>query len=192
MLESCTLDFYEAVIDKTSVEFMEGFVWQFPDWDAPMLNEQDMNPYSVLEPDEFWTEYNEKYPGTWGAVSWEYQGILDQWAQAVRVADSIEPMAVFEAWKSGDAYHPYGLGTWWGKPFWGIDNALMAPWPVVQMQDGKAVVVELRNQLDWWERNKEIMIAVNEDYGEMWYQRMGIPKEEAIEKYGLLEEYEVK
>jgi hypothetical protein len=57
------------------------------------------------------------------------------------------------------------------------------------MIDGKATIVEFRDQLDWWERNKVTMIKWNEDLGEMWYQRMGIPKEEAIELYGLYEEY---
>jgi branched-chain amino acid transport system substrate-binding protein len=191
-LESCTLDFYDAIIEKTSVEFLEGFIWQFPDFDDPALNPSP-NPFATVQPAEFFSEYNQQYPGTWSAVSWEYQGILDQWKQAVLYADSIEPMAVFEAWKEApDIYHPFGVGTWWGRPFWGIDNAFMAPWPVVEMQNGKAVIVEFRNQLDWWERNKEFMIEVNEEFGEMWYQRLGIPKEEAIEQYGLLDEYEIR
>ncbi len=189
-LESCTLDFYDAIIEKTSVEFMEGFVWEFPDFDDPALNPSP-NPYATVQPEIFFDEYNEQYAGTWSAVSWEYQGILDSWKQAVIFADSTEPMDVFQAMKeSPNIYHPFGAGTWWGRPFWGIDNALMAPWPVVQMQDGKAVIVEFRDQLDWWERNKEYMIDVNERYGEMWYQRMGIDKDVAIEQYGLLEEYQ--
>ena len=32
---SCTADFYEQIIDKTSKEFMEGFVFQFPDCRRP-------------------------------------------------------------------------------------------------------------------------------------------------------------
>jgi len=184
-LHSCTLDFYDAVVDKTSVEFMEGFIWQFPDFDDPMMSD-DLNPYSVMSPNDFWDEYNAQYPGTWSAVSWEYQGQLDEWAQAVIVADSIEPMAVFEAWMAnGDTiYHPFGKGAWWGKPFWGIDNAMMAPWPVVEMQDGKARIVEFRDQLDWWNRNAKEMVDWNEYYGEMFYQRMGISKEEAQQLYG--------
>ncbi len=189
LLESCTLDFYDAIIEKTSAEFLEGFIWQFPDFDDPKLNPSP-NPYAIVQPEVFWDEYNVKYPGTWGAVSWEYQSILDQWAQAVIYADSIDPMDVFRAWKMAPTiYHAFGEGTWWGRPFWGIDNALMSDWPVVQMQNGKGVIVEFRDQLDWWESNKEYMIDVNERYGEMWYQRMGIPKDVAIERYGLLEAY---
>ena len=36
---SCTADFYEQIIEKTSKEFMEGFIFQFPDFDDPALNE---------------------------------------------------------------------------------------------------------------------------------------------------------
>jgi len=188
-LESCSLDFYDTVIDLTSAEFMDGFVWQFPDFDDPALLES-LNPYQIVEPQVFWDEYNEKYPGTWSAVSWEYQSILNQWAQAVIYADSIDPMEVFTAWKEAPTiYHTFGEGTWWGKPFWGIDNALMAPWPIVQMQDEKATIVGFLDPLDWWERNKEYLIDEYEQCGQMWYQKMGIPKEEAIEKYGLLEAY---
>jgi branched-chain amino acid transport system substrate-binding protein len=40
---SCTADFYEKIIEKTSKEFMEGFVFQFPDFDDPNLNQQQIN-----------------------------------------------------------------------------------------------------------------------------------------------------
>ncbi|MBA7666684.1 hypothetical protein ES703_74765 [subsurface metagenome] len=112
--------------------------------------------------------------------------------QAVKAADSINPMLVFEAWRhpeENDIYHVFGEGTWWGKPFWGIDNAFMAPWPVVEMQNGKAVIVEFRDQLDWWERNKEVMVQWNMDLDEMWWQRMGIDMESGIKMWGLEEEF---
>jgi len=185
VLHSCAFDFYDAIIEKSSTEFMEGAVWTFPDFDDPELNPSP-NPYAVIQPEDFWNEYNEDYPGLWSAVSWEYAAILDQWIQAVIYADSIEPMAVFEAWKTAPTiYHSaFGQGTWWGKPFWGIDNALMSPWPVVEMQNGKAVTVGFCDQLDWWDRNKTIMLEVNEEYGELWWQRMGLSKEAAMEQYG--------
>lgn len=188
-MESCVFDFYEDIIDSTSVEFMEGTVWGFPDFDDPMLNPSP-NPYTTVQPIVFWDEYQEKYPGTWTAVSWEYQAQLDGWVQAVLYADSIDPMDVFRAWKTmPNVYHPYGEGTWWGRPFWGIDNAFMSDWPCVQMQNGKGRIVEFYNLLDWWGENKAVMLEVNERYDMMWYQRMGIPKETAIEMYGLEEEY---
>jgi len=65
----------------------------------------------------------------------------------------------------------------------------MAPWPVVEMQNGKAVIVEFRDQLDWWERNKETMVQWNMDLDEMWWQRMGIDMESGIKMWGLEEEF---
>ena len=170
---------------------MEGFIWQFPDFDDPAMQEP-LNPYRLIEPAVFWDDYQEDYAGTWSAVSWEYQAQLDQWAQAVIAADSIDPMDVFREWKrpkENNIYHAFGEGTWWGKPFWGIDNAFMAPWPVVEMQNGKAVIVEFRDQLDWWERNKETMVQWNMDLDEMWWQRMGIDMESGIRLWGLEEEF---
>ena len=40
---SCTAEFYEQIIEKTSKEFMEGFIFQFPDFDDPALNEPQIN-----------------------------------------------------------------------------------------------------------------------------------------------------
>ena len=40
---SCTADFYEQIIEKTSKEFMEGFIFQFPDFDDPALNDPRIN-----------------------------------------------------------------------------------------------------------------------------------------------------
>ncbi|MGE0651782.1 MAG: ABC transporter substrate-binding protein, partial [Alphaproteobacteria bacterium] len=40
---SCTADNYPAMIEKTSKEFMEGFVFQFPDFDDPALNDARVN-----------------------------------------------------------------------------------------------------------------------------------------------------
>ena len=40
---SCTADFYEKIVEKTSKEFMEGFIFQFPDFDDPALNQEGIN-----------------------------------------------------------------------------------------------------------------------------------------------------
>lgn len=181
MLAPFTLDMYDAIIDKTSVEFMEGTVWQFPDYDDPML---------TPEQNAFYYEYSDKYPGTWTAVSWEYMEILNVWKYGVEQAGSIDSMEVIKALKaSPTAPNAFGEGTWWGRPFFGVDNALMGKWPISQMRDGKSTIVELWDMLDYWEMNKEVIIKWFEEYNLMWYQRMGIPKETAIEQYGLFEEY---
>ncbi|MFQ5984453.1 MAG: ABC transporter substrate-binding protein, partial [Alphaproteobacteria bacterium] len=156
-------------IEKVGKEFVEGFIFQFPDFDDPKLNEPHIN---FRRPHEFFQTYSERYPGTWSAVSWEYTAILEQWKAAVEKAGSIEPMAVFEAMKAGGrAPHVYGDANWWGKELFGIDNALVGDWPVVEIQNGKARIVEYKSIIDWWAKNKDIMIKHFEALGEMWYQR---------------------
>ena len=39
---SCTCDNYPALIERTSREFMEGFLFHFPDFDDPALNATGM------------------------------------------------------------------------------------------------------------------------------------------------------
>ena len=53
---SCTADFYDQMIEKTSKEFMEGFVFQFPDFDDPALNGDNINfddPNGFFAEDEY-------------------------------------------------------------------------------------------------------------------------------------------
>ncbi|MFQ5550219.1 MAG: ABC transporter substrate-binding protein, partial [Gemmatimonadales bacterium] len=76
---SCTADFYEQIIEKTSKEFMEGFIFQFPDFDDPALNAEGIN---FANPNGFYAEYAKRHPGEWGAVSWEYASIMDLWKAA--------------------------------------------------------------------------------------------------------------
>jgi branched-chain amino acid transport system substrate-binding protein len=52
---SCTADFYDQMIAKTSKEFMEGFIFQFPDFDDPALNAENVN---FQDPNGFYAEYN--------------------------------------------------------------------------------------------------------------------------------------
>jgi branched-chain amino acid transport system substrate-binding protein len=166
---SCTADFYEQIIDKTSKEFMEGFVFQFPDFDDPALNDPRVN---FQDPNEFYAEYSKRWPGEWGAVSWEYASILDLWKAAAERAGSIEPDAVLEAMKAdGKGEHAFGTAEWWGEELFGIDNALVGNWPVVVIQDGKARIQEFRSIPDWWDKNKDRMIKHFEAMGEMHYQR---------------------
>jgi len=180
---SCTLDFYDAIIEKTSVEFMEDIIWCFPDFDDELLNPSP-NPYATMQPLAFYDEFNSRYPGTWSAVSWEYCDILDVWKQGAINSSSIEPMDVFASWKSAPTmYNTFGEAEWWGKPMWGIDNALMGNWPVVQMKSGKATIVGFGNVLDWWEDNEEVAIETFTHYNNMWYQKMGISRAEAMELY---------
>ncbi len=167
---SCTMDFYDQVIEKTSKEFMEGVIFQFPDFDDPKLDEPQIN---FVDPGGFFEEYNERFPGEWGAVSWEYASIMDLWKAAAESANSAEPEAVLAAMQAGGTgAQCFGEARWWGKELFGIDNALVGNWPVVTIQDGKARIAEYRSIPAWWDKHKDIMIKHMEAMGEMYYQRI--------------------
>jgi len=166
---SCTADFYDQMIAKTSKEFLEGMIFQFPDFDDPALNDPRIN---FQRPNDFFAEYNKRWPGEWGAVSWEYASIMDLWKAGAEKAGSAEPQDVLKAMKEGGkGKHAFGDALWWGKEMYGIDNALVGEWPVVVMENGKAVIKEYRSIPDWWGKNHTLMVKHFEDMGQMYYQR---------------------
>ncbi len=96
---SCTADFYKKMIDKTSKEFMEGFIFQFPDFDDPALNEPQIN---FKDPNGFYEAYKKRFgEGEWSAVSWEYASIMDLWSDAATKAGKTDPEAVLAAMQEG-------------------------------------------------------------------------------------------
>ncbi len=166
---SCTCDNYQALIAKTSREFMEGFVFQFPDFDDPELNDPQVN---FPRPGEFFAEFNRRFPGQWTAVSWEYCAILEMWRKAVERIQTVEPAAVLAAMKlGGRTRNVFGEARWWGRDLFGIDHALVGSWPVVQIQNGRARIVEIRSVLDWWDAHKDLLVAQMRARGQMWDQR---------------------
>jgi len=166
---SCTADFYEQIIAKTSVEFMEGFIFQFPDFDDPALNADFIN---FEDPNGFYAEYARRHPGEWGAVSWEYASIMDLWKAAAEKAGSAEPDAVLAAMKAGGkGLHIFGEADWWGKDLFGIDNALVGNWPVVAIENGKAVIKGFKSIPEWYARHGELLKKHMAAYGQMWDQR---------------------
>lgn len=169
-LISCTADFYQKIIDKTSKEFMEGFIFQFPDFDDPALNDKRVN---FVKPNEFYAEYAKRYGAQeWSAVSWEYASVMDLWADAASRAGSVEPDAVLAAMKAGGkGKHAFGEAEWWGNELFGIDNALVGNWPVVVIENGKAVIKEYRSIPEWWGKNKDLMIKHMTALNQMWSQR---------------------
>ena len=166
---SCTADFYDKMIEKTSKEFMEGFIFQFPDFDDPALNADHVN---FKEPNRFFEEYNKRHPGEWGAVSWEYAAIMDLWKDAAERAGSVEPDAVLESMKrDGKAPHAFGMASWWGEKLFGIDNALVGNWPVVVIEDGKARIKDFKSIPEWWDKHGDLLVKHMEALGQMHYQR---------------------
>lgn len=165
---SCTCDNYERLVEKTSQEFMENFIFQFPDFDDPALDDPRIN---FQKPKEFFDEFNRRFPGEWSAVSWEYYAILEMWRRAVERIQTVEPLAVLAAIKQGGFSHNvFGDARWWGRELFGINHALVGSWPVVRIKNGKARIVEFRSVLDWWDLHGDILLRHMRKNGQMWDQ----------------------
>ncbi len=153
---SCTLDYYQEIIDKTSKEFVEGTIWQFPDFDDPALLEAGIN---FPDPGGFDRKFREKHPNDWSAVTWEYPAILFNWIESAKAAGSIEPTEVLTAMKANeDPAFVYGGGKWWGSQLWGLDNCVVGRWPVVVMTDGRARIQEFASLTGWLEKNTTTLV----------------------------------
>lgn len=167
---SCTLDHYEALVQKTSLEFMEGVTFQFPDFDDPELREK---AFFFNQPNVFYEEYNNLFPNSWSAVSWEYAAILDIWHAAVEKAGTVSPISVLAAMKQlGHVTHAFGHAEWWGSEIFGVDNALIGDWPVVTVQNGKARIVEFGSIPEWLRQNSGLLRQEMLYLGQMWEQRV--------------------
>jgi len=168
-LLSCTCDNYQELIRRTSPEFMEGFIFQFPDFDDPRLNDAQIN---FENPSEFYDEFLRRFPGEWSAVSWEYASTLELWKIAVERARTFEPFSVLAFMKVGGfGPHAFGEAIWWGKDLFGIDNALVGDWPVVTIVDGRARIQEYCSITDWWDEHKQVLIRHMRALELMWDQR---------------------
>lgn len=167
---SCTLDHYDRLVARTSADFMEGVAFQFPDFDDPALAEK---AFFFNQPNMFYEEYTNRFPGSWSAVSWEYAAILDIWHAAVQKAGAVNPVSVLAAMKQlGHVTHAFGPARWWGLDVFGIDNALIGDWPVVTVQNGKARIVEFGSVPDWLAHHSVLLRAEMLDLGQMWQQRL--------------------
>ncbi|MCV6597687.1 MAG: ABC transporter substrate-binding protein [Mangrovicoccus sp.] len=165
---SCTADGYDKLLAQTSPEFMEGFLFQFPDFDDPALSETG---FFFNQPADFYREYTARFPGQWSAVSWEYPAILDLWHGAVEEADSTDPVSVLAAMKHGRQEHAFGPAQWWGADLFGIDNALVSDWPVVEIRDGKARIAGFEPLLDWLAQHAPVLQRHMGDLEQLWHQR---------------------
>jgi len=168
-LVSCTLDSYQQLIARTSASFMEGFLFQFPDFDDPELAEK---AFFFNSPSAFYAEYQRRFPGRWSAVSWEYAATLEIWRKAVERAGSVTPVSVLAAMKhSGAVMHAFGPAQWWGADMFGISNALIGDWPVVRLTNTKARIVAFGSIPDWLAAHGDLLRAQMVELGQMWDQR---------------------
>ncbi|RUM97818.1 ABC transporter substrate-binding protein [Pseudaminobacter arsenicus] len=167
---SCTLDYYDQLVARTSVDFMEDFVFQFPDFDDEKLTEKT---FFFNRPKGFFDEYNRRFPGTWTAVSWEYVAILDIWHAAVEKCNSVNSLSVLAAMKQlGHVTHAFGPAHWWGESMFGIDNALVGDWPVVTLKNGKAKIAAFGSIPRWLQRHGDLLKQEMSNLGQLWEQRL--------------------
>ncbi|MDO5757227.1 MAG: ABC transporter substrate-binding protein [Rhodobacterales bacterium] len=167
---SCTLDNYPALIARTSPEFMEGAVFQFPDFDDPLLREK---AFFFNQPERFFDEYERRFPASWSAVSWEYVATLEIWQAAVEKAGSLATRSVLAAMKQlGQVTHAFGPAQWWGDELYGISNALVGDWPVVTLQNGKARITEFGSIPAWLKQHGDLLKREMSDLGQLWEQRL--------------------
>lgn len=160
---SCTLDYYDEIIAKTNKEFVNGTIFQFPDFDDPKLNEPGIN---FPNPGDFDAKFKKDHPHDWSAVAWEYPAILLNWIEGAKAAGSVEPTKVLKALKSNASPEfIFGGGQWWGSQMWGLDNAVVGRWPVVVIEDGKARIKEFRSLTNWLDRNNELLVKHMKELG---------------------------
>lgn len=152
---SCTLDYYDEIIAKTSEEFVNGTIFQFPDFDDPKLQESGVN---FPDPAGFDAAFRKAHPNDWSAVAWEYPAILLNWLNAAKSAGSVESDAVLAQMKSTKQDFVFGGGDWWGSELWGLDNALIGRWPVVRIEGGKARIEEFGDVAAWLSGNREVLV----------------------------------
>lgn len=160
---SCTLDYYAEIIAKTSKEFVEGTIFQFPDFDDPKLTEPGIH---FPDPGGFDAKFRKAHPNDWSAVAWEYPATLLNWIEGAKKAGSTEPQDVLKALKSNpNPEFIYGEGIWWGSQLWGRDNAIIGRWPVVVIEDGKARIKEYRSVSKWLDANINVLIKHMKELG---------------------------
>ncbi len=159
---SCTLDYYDEIIAKTSKEFVNGTIFQFPDFDDPKLQESGVN---FPDPAGFDAAFRKDHPNDWSAVAWEYPAILLNWLDAAKAAGSADSESVATTLKANKQEFIFGGGDWWGSQLWGLDNALVGRWPIVVIEDGKARIQEYGDVAGWLSSNKDVLVKHMKELG---------------------------
>lgn len=158
-----TLDYHEEVIAKTSQEFVDGTIHNFPTFDDPRLNDADID---FPDPNGFGAEYMKRHPNDWSAVSWEYPAIMLQFLQGMKDAGTTDTEAALQSLLSNpNPPHPFGAGKWWGKELWGRDQVIVGKWPVVRLEGGKVRIKEFGDVAGWLEKHSDVLIKYNKKHG---------------------------
>jgi branched-chain amino acid transport system substrate-binding protein len=160
---STTLDYHEEIIAKTSEEFVNGTIHQFPSFDDPKLTEKGIN---FPNPGGFDAEFRKRHPNDWSAVSWEYPAIMLNWLDGAQIAGSTDPSKVLKALTSNpNPKFVFGGGKWWGKELWGRDNIVIGRWPVVVIEGGKTRIKEFASVSDWLDEHSDVLIKYMKSHG---------------------------
>ena len=160
---STTLDYHKEVIAKTSEDFVNGTIHQFPAFDDPKLQEDGIN---FPDPAGFDKEYLKRHPNDWSAVSWEYPAIMLSWLDGAQMAGSTDSNKVLKALLSNpNPEFVFGGGKWWGKELWGRDNVVIGRWPVVVIEGGKNRIQEFASVSDWLDKHSDVLIKYMKSHG---------------------------
>jgi branched-chain amino acid transport system substrate-binding protein len=143
---------FKAITAKVPVEWMQGAVSGFPDFDDPKLSKRQ---------NEFYKTWKSLYPDHgFSEIVWEYMGALDVWKYGVEKAGSVESAKVYAALKAAESVpHAFGPGVWWGEEVFGLNNLLVPDWPITEIQNGKPVIVAQKSLSAWLDKpgNRDLL-----------------------------------
>ena len=158
------VEFMQSTIDKVPSDWLQArrAVGCFPRFDDPVIKDRRIAERTF---EKFYSEFVERWPGEWGAVSYEWAAGLDLWRYGMQLAGSKDPVKVLQALQSEPTSpHCFGPGKWMGKRFAGIDNLLVSNWHWTEYKDGKNSIVFTMNVADWLEKNMEIYKEAYQKY----------------------------
>lgn len=145
------LELLPDMVARTSKKFMEGAIAFFPRFDD--ANIASAAP-GMTDPAGFYADFEKMYPNQWNNTSWEFPAALEVWKQGVETAGTFEAADLLTSMKANPPSHIFGPAVWWGGELFGIDNALVGNWPIVEVRDGQATIAEVGNQAAWYEAHK--------------------------------------
>ena len=150
------VEFMQSTIDKVPSDWLEArkAIGCFPRFDDPVIKDRKIGERSF---ESFYNEFVKRWPGEWGAVSYEWAAGLDLWRHGMKLAGSTDSIKGLEALKAEKTSpHCFGTGKWMGKEFAGIDNLLLSDWHWTEYKNGKNAIVFSMNVADWLEKNMDI------------------------------------
>ena len=115
---SCTADFYEQIVEKTSKEFMEGFIF-------PSSRTSTIRPSRRKGSTSTIRAGSTPSTASAGPVSGvrcpgSTRQSMDLWVQGAQRTGSVEPQDVLAGMKQGgEGKHAFGTAKWWGKELFG-------------------------------------------------------------------------